>query len=101
MAGAPINIVYPIDGATYPITDPPPGSLASAYVTLSFGVTQGGGPSTVTWGVNRSTLGSARCYDQLTAQQVWKLRGGMHRFWVKTTAGGVTQQDSVKFKVGS
>ena len=26
-----VNIVYPINGASYPITDPAPGALKSAY----------------------------------------------------------------------
>ena len=30
-AQAPVNIVYPIDGGSYPITDPAPGALLSAY----------------------------------------------------------------------
>lgn len=38
-----VNIVYPINGATYPITDPAPGLIKSSYFTSSFSVTCGGG----------------------------------------------------------
>jgi hypothetical protein len=50
----PINIVYPINGATYPLTDPGPGPLRSAYFTSSFSVTCSGGPHKVEWGFDRS-----------------------------------------------
>jgi len=46
-AQAPVDIVYPISGATYPITDPPTGPLHSAYFTSSFGLTCAGGPHKV------------------------------------------------------
>jgi hypothetical protein len=101
MANAPFNIVYPIDGGTYPITNPPVGRLKSAYVTASFGVTCGGGPISISWGFDKQTIGKARAYDQFTAQFVWKLPGGKHKFWVRTVCGGVKKQDSVGFKVGT
>ena len=101
MAGAPVNIVYPIDGGTYPRTAPAPGKLQSAYVTLSFCRTLPGGPAGVSWGVDRSELGQARCYDQYSTQQVWKLSGGKHRFWVKAKSGGTTHNDQVSFMVGA
>src|SRR4051812_3521106 len=44
-AHAPVNIVYPIDGATYPSVDiVPHGVVASYYQSASFSVTCGGGP---------------------------------------------------------
>ena len=101
MANAPINIVYPIDGGTYPRQNPAAGPLNSAYITASFGLTLGGGPAKVTWGFDRTQLGKAKFYDQYTTQQVWKLAGGRHRFWVKAEKGGSTFSDSVKFKVGA
>ena len=80
-----INIVYPIDGATYPVMDPPAAGLKSAYFTSSFGVTEAGGPYPVEWGFDTEPpLGSARYYDQMSAQFVWKLPGGKHRFWVRS-----------------
>ncbi len=101
MAGAPVNIVYPIEGATYPITDPAPGPLKSAYVAFSFCLTLPGGPAYVSWGVGRAKFGQAKFYDQYSTQQVWKLPGGKHRFWVKANSGGITHNDQVKFRVGA
>ena len=72
-----VNIVYPIHGSTYPITDPGPGGLKSAYFASSFSVKCRGGPGTVEWGFNASAaLGSARFYDQTSMQFVHKLPGG-------------------------
>ena len=93
---APVNIVYPVDGGTYPIVDPGPGGVHSAYVTFSFGVTCQGGSRLVEWGVDGRTLGKAEYYDQFSAQFVWKVPGGTHMFWAKTDCG----QGQVKFKVG-
>ena len=101
MANASLNIVYPVDGATYPITDPAPGPLKSAYLTFSFCLTLPGGPAGVSWGVGGETLGEAKFYDQYSTQQVWKLPGGKHEFWVKTDNGGITYSDQVIFKVGA
>lgn len=94
---APVNIVYPVDGGTYPIVDPGPGGrVSSAYLTFSFGVTCPGGGQAVKWGVDNDTLGEARYYDQFSAQFVMKIAGGTHQFWVKTDCG----QGEVKFLVG-
>ena len=94
----PVNIVYPIDGETYPKTDPAPGALSSAYLTFSFSVTRSGGPTTVQWGVDGDTLGEARFYDMYSAQFVWKVGGGKHKFWVDAGGAG---SDSVTFKAGN
>ena len=92
-----VNIVYPINGATYPITGPPPGGLASAYFTASFSVTCGGGGHNVEWGFdNGPALGKAMFYDQTSIQFVHKLPGGTHVFWVKSDCG----KNSVKFRIG-
>lgn len=91
---APVNIVYPINGETYPKVDPG-GGHKSAYLTFSFSTTCSGGPHDVKWGVNNDTLGSARFYDQLSAQFVWKLPAGTHVFWAKSDCG----EDRVEFKV--
>ena len=101
MAGAPVNIAYPIEGATYPITDPATGVLLSAYVTFSFCLTLPGGPADVSWGVGRAKLGQAKFYDQYSTQQVWKLPGRRHRFWVRAKSGGITHNDPVTFRVGA
>lgn len=96
-----VNIVYPIEGATYPITDPGPGVLSSAYFASSFSVKCSGGPGTVKWGFNASAaLGSARFYDQTSVQFVHKLPGGAHYFWVRSDCG-LIQEGTVKFKIGS
>jgi hypothetical protein len=96
-AQAAVNIVYPIHGGTYPITDPAPGSLNSMYFTSSFSVTCDGGQHTVKWGFDSTTVGSATYYDMFSAQFVHKLPGGNHTFWVTTSCGS----SSVKFNVGN
>ncbi len=97
-ASAAVNIVYPIDGRTYPIADPGPGVLQSAYFTTSFSVTCGGGGRGVKWGVNNTQLGQAKFYDQLSEQQGWKLPGGKHVFWVNAGRCG---SQKVRFKIGN
>ena len=91
---APVNIVYPINGEAFPKIDPRP-NLNSAYVTFSFSVTKSGGAYNVKWGVNNQTLGEATYYDMYSAQFVWKLPGGKHKFWVQGDSGS----DSVTFTV--
>lgn len=94
-----VNIVYPINGATYPITDPAPGALKSAYFTSSFSVTCSGGPRTVEWGFDgAAALGSAKFFDQISVQFVHKLKGGAHVFWVKA---GHCGDAKVKFRLGA
>jgi hypothetical protein len=97
-AQAHVNIVYPISGGFYPITDPAPGHLLSAYFTSSFSVTCGGGPHKVSWGFDASpALGSSSFYDQTSVQFVHKLKGGSHTFWVKADCGA----SEVRFKLGN
>ena len=96
-AQAPVNIVYPIHGETYAITDPLPGPLHSAYFTSSFSVTCSGDHS-VSWGFDGGpAIGSAIFYDQFSAQFVHKLEGGSHVFWVSSDCG----RSSVKFNIGN
>jgi hypothetical protein len=91
-----VNIVYPINGANYPITDPAPGPLKSAYFTASFSVTCAGDHK-VQWGFDSSpALGSSAFYDQTSVQFVHKLPGGSHVFWVKANCG----ENRVKFNIG-
>ena len=97
MANAPANIIYPIQDETYPITDPGPGKLSSAYISASFSITCQGGPLVVQWGMDDDILGEAKCYDTLSVHQVWKLPGGQHLFWVRSDCG----DDRVSFYVGS
>ena len=96
MSQAPINIVYPVDGGAYPLVDPHPSGVKSAYLTFSFSTTCPGGGHMVKWGVDGDTLGEARFYDQFSAQFVWKLPGGVHKFWAKSDCG----ENAVKFTVG-
>lgn len=96
-AQAPVNIVYPISGSVYPIMDPAPGSLFSAYFTSSFSVTCAGGQHTVKWGFDSTTVGTATFYDQYSAQFVHKLPGGSHLFWVTSSCG----DSRVKFDIGN
>ena len=91
----PVNIVYPINGASYPITDPNC-QLNSAYFTASFSTTCSGGPQSVEWGFNDDTLGEAKFYDQFTSQFTWKLPAGTHIFWVRSDCG----QEHVEFRIG-
>ena len=91
---APVNIVYPINGETYPKTDPQ-GNNVSAYLTFSFSVTRSGGAYDVEWGVDNQSLGKATYYDMFSAQFVFKLPSGNHEFWVKGDSGS----DSVRFSV--
>ncbi len=90
----PVNIVYPIDGANYPIQDATCKPL-SAYFTASFSCTCAGGAHTVEWGFDSSTLAKAEFYDQFSSQFVWKLPAGGHNFWVKADCGSAT----VKFTI--
>ena len=94
-----VNIVYPIHGSTYPITDPGPGGLKSAYFASSFSVTCGGDHK-VKWGFDGSaSLGSALFYDEVSVQFVHKLGGGTHVFYVTSACGKVPKAE-VKFRLG-
>lgn len=62
MSQVPVNIVYPIDGGTHPISDPEC-KVKSAYFNASFSVTCGGGPRSVKWGFDGASLGSAKFYN--------------------------------------
>ena len=90
-----VNIVYPIDGHSYPIIDPNC-KIDSGYFTFSFSATCSGGPVTVKWGINNDDLGKALFYDQFTAQFVHKLRKGTYEFWVDA---GLCGTGSVGFTI--
>jgi hypothetical protein len=92
-----VNIVYPINGASYPIMDPSPLKIRSAYFTSSFSVTCAGGGHNVKWGFDGSGVGSSTFYDQTSVQFVHKLPAGTHVFWVKADCA----ENRVKFKIGS
>ena len=96
-AQVPVNIVYPINGATYPLADinPMTRTVASAYITVSFGTTCEGGGYKMSWGFDSTTLGSGTFYDQASVQQVYKLPAGKHSFWVRSDCG----KDSVKIVI--
>jgi len=95
MSQSPVNIVYPIDGANYPIIDPAC-KVQSAYFTASFGATCAGGPHEVKWGFDSTEVGRAQYYDQFSAQFTWKLPAGSHEFWAATQCGDAR----VKFSIG-
>lgn len=93
-----VNIVYPIHGASYPIMDPAPIKIKSAYFTSSFSVTCAGGGHNVKWGFDgAAALGSSKFYDQTSVQFIHKLPAGPHVFWVKSDCAA----NKVKFKIGS
>jgi len=97
MSQEPVNIVYPIDGATYPIVDiTPPGTVHSAYITASFGTTCAGGEYQVERGFDGASIGQGRFYDQMSVQLVQKLPAGSHTFWVVSDCG----KAEVKFEIG-
>lgn len=82
-----VHIVYPIDGASYPIIDPKC-KIKSAYFTASFSVTCEGGPHYVSWGFDGKNLAEkVRFYDMFSAQFVWKLEHGEHKFHVESDCG--------------
>jgi len=91
---SPVNIVYPIQGGIYPITDPA-FKHKSAYLSASFSTTCVGGPHHVKWGFDKDSLGEATFYDQLSAQFTWKLPAGSHVFWVESDCG----KGQVEFKI--
>ena len=92
-----VNIVYPIHGGSYPITDPIPGKLNSAYINASFSVTCSGGGHKVRWGFDDGpAVGKSTFYDQTSIQFVHKLPGGSHIFWVRSDCGN----NRVKFNIG-
>ena len=90
-----VNIVYPIAGASYPITDLSSARLNSAYFTSSFSVTCQGDHK-VEWGFDRAAVGKMNFYDQVSVQFVHKLPGGAHVFWVRADCG----ENKVKFMIG-
>lgn len=96
MANVPVNIVYPISGQSYPVTDPAPGALRSALFTASFSITCDGGPHNAKWGFDSDSLAGAEFYDQLSVQFVHKLPGGKHVFFVSSDCG----DDKVQFTIG-
>lgn len=97
-AQAPVNIIYPIHGETYPPSDPAPPALHSLYFPASFSVTCSG-DHTVTWGFDSGpAIGSALFYDTFSGHQVFKLAGGNHLFWVDVPGCGYSE---VKFRIGN
>ena len=94
MSQIPVNIVYPIDGGSYPIVDPDC-RVKSAYFTASFGTTCAGGPHSVKWGFDGNSIAGAEFYDQFSAQFTWKLPAGTHTFHVVSDCG----KGEVKFEI--
>lgn len=89
-----VNIVYPIDGESFPKTDPGC-KIVSAYFAASFSVTCSGDHS-VKWGFDGAPIGEAKFYDEFSAQFTWKLPAGSHTFFVESDCG----QNAVKFGIG-
>ncbi len=94
-----VNIVYPIDGISYPITDLDPGKHRYANFTASFSVTCQGDHK-VEWGFKgddgSQTVGGASFIDQISVQFVHQLNRGDYGFWVKSDC----DEKFVKFKIG-
>lgn len=81
-----IQIVYPINGASYPVITSD--SLASAaYFTASFSITAAGGPYKIKWGFDGAPIGGATFYDQFSAQFTWELPAGEHTFHILCCKG--------------
>jgi len=93
-AQVPVNIIYPINGGTYPVGGGLPTGGAE-YINASFSVTCQGGAHTVVWGFNGTQVGSEGFYDQVIVQQTYKLPAGANSFFVKSDCGS----DLVRFKV--
>ncbi len=93
-AQVPVNIIYPINGGTYPVGGGLPTGGAE-YINASFSVTCQGGSHHVTWGFNGTQVGSEGFYDQVIVQQTYKLLSGDNTFFVKSDCGS----DYVRFKV--
>lgn len=89
-----VNIVYPIEGETFPKIDPAC-KIQSAYFAASFSVTCSGDHN-VKWGFDGGGVGEAAFYDEFSAQFTWKLPSGSHTFWVESDCGS----NSVKFEIG-
>ncbi len=85
-----VNIVYPIDGATY-----------GNFVTASFSVTCEDEDGTVEWKFDSpsSILGSVDFHYQTSVQFVYKVDPGERIFEVSSTCGPI-RYSSVKFNVG-
>jgi len=90
-----VNIVYPIQGETFPKIDPAC-KIQSAYFAASFSVTCSGGAHTVKWGFDGNGIGAAEFYDEFSAQFTWKLPAGTHIFFVESDCGG----NKVEFNIG-
>jgi hypothetical protein len=93
-AQVPVNIIYPIDGGSYPVGGGLPTGGAE-YINASFSVTCQGGAHRVVWGFNGSAVGNDTFYDQVIVQQTYKLPAGTNSFFVKSDCGS----DYVKFRV--
>ena len=95
MANAPVNIIYPINSRTYPVSSPPPGALESLFVSFAFSVTCEG-QHDVEWSLDGQILGKLQFCDTTTVHQVWKVPGGTHTFDVRADCG----HKEVTFRVG-
>jgi len=93
-AQVPVNIIYPINGGTYPVGGGLPTGGAE-YINASFSVTCQGGAHSVTWGFNGTPVGSKDFYDQAIVQQTYKLPAGTNTFFVRSDCGS----DIVRFRV--
>jgi hypothetical protein len=93
-AQVPVNIIYPINGGTYPVGGGLPTGGAE-YINASFSVTCQGGSHIVKWGFNGTQVGSEGFYDQVIVQQTYKLPAGSNSFFVKSDCGS----DFVRFKI--
>lgn len=86
MSQSSIQIVYPVEGGTYPVAKSD-GLASSAYVTVSFSMTSAGGPRKMKWGFDGEALGTTTFYDQCSVQFTWDFSAGGHSFHVAADDG--------------
>lgn len=84
VVNAPVNIAYPIAGAS-----------VKNYFTVSFSTTCPGGQNSVKWGFDGAGIGSSTFYDNFNSQFLHKLPVGTHTFDVWSSCG----QERVVFNV--
>ena len=79
---AKLNIIYPINGASYPFGDSRIDKLIQMVrIPFSFCSTLAEGPHKIEWGFDNDTVGSGTFCDQIAVHGVYRLMSGWHKFW--------------------